>query len=170
MEAHNKSQGVQLRRFRLTEEEWDLLREISPLLDIFLYATKKISARRIPLIQDVIPYIDIITNDLVSDFIDNNFVSLVVRHAAHRGYLMLNKYYSLTDDSSVYRIAMILHPKYKTKYFVDAGWEHLWIQVAEELVCSEWRANYKKVGPSEAERQHVSSQQESSRSNMVFII
>ncbi len=50
----------------------------------------------------MIPYIDIITNDLVSDFVDNNDVSLVVCHAAYRGYLMLNKYYSLTDDSSVY--------------------------------------------------------------------
>lgn len=34
MEAHNKSQGVRLRRFRLTEAEWDLLKEISPLLDV----------------------------------------------------------------------------------------------------------------------------------------
>ena len=34
MEAHNKSQGVRLRRFRLTGEEWDLLRGLSPLLDV----------------------------------------------------------------------------------------------------------------------------------------
>ena len=34
MEAHNKSQGVRLRRFRLTLEEWDLLRALSPLLDV----------------------------------------------------------------------------------------------------------------------------------------
>ena len=64
------------------------------------------SSNRIPLIHDVIPFIDIITNDLVADFIDNDDTDLVVRHAAYRGYLMLNKYYSLTDDSSVYRIAM----------------------------------------------------------------
>ena len=34
MEAHNKSQGVRLRRFCLTLEEWDLLRALSPLLDV----------------------------------------------------------------------------------------------------------------------------------------
>ena len=60
------------------------------------------SSKRTPLIHDVIPFIDIITNNLVSDFIDNDDVHLIVRHAAYRGYLMLNKYYSLTDDSSVY--------------------------------------------------------------------
>lgn len=64
----------------------------------------------------------------------------------------------------------VLHLKYKTKYFVDAGWERPWIQVAEELVRSEWRANYKKMGPSQAERQRASSQQEGSGSNVVSII
>ncbi len=59
------------------------------------------SSKHTPLIHDAIPFIDIITNNLVSDFIDNDDVHLIVRHAAYCGYLMLNKYYSLTDDSSV---------------------------------------------------------------------
>ena len=34
MEAHNKLQGVRLRCFCLTEEEWDLFGGLSPLLDV----------------------------------------------------------------------------------------------------------------------------------------
>ena len=144
------------------------------------------SLKRTPLIHDVIPFIDIITNDLVSDFIDNDDVHLIVRHAAYRGYLMLNKYYSLTDDSSVYRIAMsefysnllhfpfhylitlVLHPKYKTKYFVDAGWERPWIVVAENLARTEWRDNYKKTNPAgQRSTQHTPSEQSGSSTNSV---
>lgn len=55
--------------------------------------------------HQVIPIFDIITTAL-EDNIENNVLPLVIRHAALRGYLMLNKYYSLTDDSVVYRVAM----------------------------------------------------------------
>jgi len=68
-------------------------------------ATKKISKSKVPLIHHVIPIFDVVTTAL-EDHIDKSTLPLVVRHAALRGYLMLNKYYSLTDDSIVYRVAM----------------------------------------------------------------
>jgi len=68
-------------------------------------ATKKISKSKVPLIHHVIPIFDVVTTAL-EDHIDNSTLPLVVRHAALRGYLMLNKYYTLTDDSIVYRVAM----------------------------------------------------------------
>ena len=37
---------------------------------------------------------------------DQTALPLVVRHAALRGYLMVNKYYTMTDASVVYRVAM----------------------------------------------------------------
>ena len=52
----------------------------------------------------MIPIFDVITVAL-EDHIDNSALSLV-HHAALQGYLMLNKYYSLTDDLVVYRVAM----------------------------------------------------------------
>ena len=42
----------------------------------------------------------------LEDHINKSTLPLVVRHAALRGYFMLNKYYLLTDDSVVYRVAM----------------------------------------------------------------
>ena len=68
-------------------------------------ATNEISKNKIPLIHQVIPIFDIITTAL-EDTIDNDTLPLVVRHAALQGFFMLNKYYSLTDESIVYRVAM----------------------------------------------------------------
>ena len=57
------------------------------------------------LIQDVIPYIDILTEHL-DKFRDDALVSRAVRAAAERGGIMLNQYYSRTDEVRIYRIAM----------------------------------------------------------------
>lgn len=72
---------------------------------VFLHATRKISQSRIPLIHEVIPIFDILTGAL-DEFIDNKECPIVVRAAALRGLAMLNKYYALTDESLVLRIAM----------------------------------------------------------------
>jgi len=113
--------GVHLERFQLSPEEWKIFSDLSPLLDVsyylniihrfnehnqvFLFTTNQISTNKIPLIHQVIPIFDIIMTTL-EDNIENDTLPLIVRHAALRGYYMLNKYYSLTNDSIVYRIAM----------------------------------------------------------------
>jgi hypothetical protein len=84
-----------------------------------------------------------------------------VRVAAARGRAMLNKYYGLSDDSNMYRIAMhklliiftlqlrpqlifsVLHPKYRSAYFMKAGWPLDWIKTAEDLLRSQWRDYYR---------------------------
>lgn len=53
----------------------------------------------------MIPLFDILTRKL-DEFIDNEKLHPVVRTAAARGRTMLNKYYGLSDDSIMYRIAM----------------------------------------------------------------
>jgi hypothetical protein len=34
MERHNQSRGARLGRFKLTKEEWDLLAQLFPILDV----------------------------------------------------------------------------------------------------------------------------------------
>ena len=58
-----------------------------------------------PLIHEVIPYIDVLTQH-VDDFQDDENLMPAVRAAAKRGRIMLNKYYEFTDETSIYRIAM----------------------------------------------------------------
>jgi hypothetical protein len=71
----------------------------------------------------------------------------------------MSKYYALTNDSLVFRVAMstlrfalpflesmlililvVLHPRHKTSYFVKAGWQREWIKAAEDLAQQEWQA------------------------------
>ena len=84
-------------------------------------------------------------------------------HAAIRlARKKINRYYSLTDLSSVYRIAMgkliyfsfcshsdfdlylVLHPGLKLKYFQQQKWQEDWIDNAEDLVCEEYIINYEE--------------------------
>jgi hypothetical protein len=100
---------------------------------------------------------------------DKTTLPLVVRHAALQGYLMLNKYYTMTDASVIYRVAMstfsaasglfylpiplfiVLHPLYKTTYFTRTKWPLHWISDAEAVACKVWTERYKKVTPLSAE-------------------
>jgi hypothetical protein len=63
------------------------------------------SQSRTPLLHQVIPLFDGITRALDDHASDVKNVP-AVRMAAVRGRVMLNKYYGLTDDSVMYRIAM----------------------------------------------------------------
>jgi hypothetical protein len=72
---------------------------------VFLLTTKRISQNKVPLIHDVIPIFDILTNTL-DRFVDDETCAPVVCAAALCGLSVLNKYYTLTDDSVVHRIAM----------------------------------------------------------------
>jgi hypothetical protein len=72
---------------------------------VFLFATKQISRSETPLVHEVIPIFDIISRAL-DDHVGDGSLPSAVRVAAARGRTLLNKYYGLSDDSIVYRIAM----------------------------------------------------------------
>ncbi|OJT02143.1 hypothetical protein TRAPUB_7401 [Trametes pubescens] len=142
MVQFNKARGVRLRQYVLSDEEWVALQQLHDLLDLFLFATKEISTSGRALVHQVIPYIDVLTSH-VDNFKKDDALLPAIRAAAQRGRVILDKYYSLTDDSIVYRIAMILHPRYKMQYFRDQDWEEEWIAAAVDLVRSEWTTYYK---------------------------
>jgi hypothetical protein len=58
----------------------------------------------------------------------------------------MNRYYSLTDDSAPYRMAMVLHPGLKLEYFRRHQWEDEWIEQAENMVREEFILSYEKTG------------------------
>jgi hypothetical protein len=62
----------------------------------------------------------------------------------------MDRYYSLTNNSSTYRIAMVLHPGMKCEYFWQQEWPDAWIETAETLVRDEHSTVYEKKKPSEA--------------------
>lgn len=106
------------------------------------FATKEVSHSAVPLVHEVIPIIDSLTAHF-NTVIDNKKLNTVVRAAALRGLIMLNKYYAKTDESVVYRIAMMLHPAYKLDYFAKAKWEVTWITEAKRVITEVWLRDYK---------------------------
>ena len=58
-----------------------------------------------PLVHDVIPLIDNLTAKLQRAAGDTS-LNITIRAAALAGIKVLNKYYSKTDDTIIYRVAM----------------------------------------------------------------
>lgn len=91
---------------------------------------------------------------------NNEEYSTAIRAALKVGMNLLNKYYSISDNSEVYRIAMgrfiylfyrhrfinffviVLHPTHKLKYFAKQAWDKDWIKTAEDIVREEFKRNY----------------------------
>ncbi|KAF9537060.1 hypothetical protein CPC08DRAFT_613372, partial [Agrocybe pediades] len=86
-------------------------------------------SRENPNLADVIPAMDHI-NDCMTTKANDPTVSPAIRASLGLAKKTLNRYYSKTDDSRAYRIAMVLHPKYKFEYFQTAQWEQEWIDAA----------------------------------------
>ena len=125
MNAFNspKSGGVQLRRYTIEDDEWEILEQLFKLLHVsliiliisrksnsahlqpFLYATKIMSKGDYALVHNVIPSMDILTEHLDA-FKDNADLKAIIRVAAARGLEIMNKYYSRTDESEIYRNSM----------------------------------------------------------------
>ncbi|PIL32390.1 hypothetical protein GSI_05636 [Ganoderma sinense ZZ0214-1] len=147
----NKNQGVRLRRFIVDDEDWPILEQLHELLATFLEATLAISQSATPLIHDVIPWIDVMTKHL-EDTRDNVDKLPIIRAAARKGYKILQKYYRHTDETPFYRIAMMLHPCYKKRYFVRARWPRDWVEKALSLLHTEWEMRYRnQTDPAAAE-------------------
>ncbi|KAF8590423.1 hypothetical protein K439DRAFT_1329588 [Ramaria rubella] len=90
-----------------------------------------------PWIFEVIPIMDVLTATL-NKYTGDKMLFPTVCSAATQGHEIINKYYSLMDDSIIYRIAMVLHPSYKTIYFQCQKWPDSWVDTAVSLVCKEW--------------------------------
>ncbi|KAF8137922.1 hypothetical protein K438DRAFT_1622902, partial [Mycena galopus ATCC 62051] len=96
---------LKLRQYTFSGEEWTILEQLEQILEAFILATEKISQAEVALVFEVIPLIDKFTI-IFGQMIDNTSLHIAIRHAANTGLAVLNKYYSFTDDSEIYRIAM----------------------------------------------------------------
>ncbi len=61
------------------------------------------------LVHEVIPYIDILMAHL-DNFVDDRTLHPTVHVAAKRGCVVMNKYYSHTNETIIYWVAMRMYP------------------------------------------------------------
>ncbi|KAF8528510.1 hypothetical protein BU17DRAFT_80950 [Hysterangium stoloniferum] len=99
-----------LRKFELGDHEWVIIEQLHNVLKILKDATLYFS-HSTPNLATVIPVMDHIDKHLTTLGHDKN----------------------LTDNSEVYRIAMILYPQHKLVYFKAACWQDNWIETAKKL-------------------------------------
>lgn len=94
----------------------------------------------------------------------NSLYHPAIKAALAIGKKLLNKYYTLTDHSEMYRIALskfsraflhhithftslsiVLHPSHKLTYLQNAGWSEEWIATAKEIVKTEFERAYAQI-------------------------
>ncbi|KAF5325375.1 hypothetical protein D9619_009657 [Psilocybe cf. subviscida] len=139
--AMTADRSLNLRKYELDDEEWEIAGKLKDTLKIFKDATLYFSRGNTPSLSAVIPAMDHIDTSLATTIKDlSNPTS--IRAALGVGKKMLNKYYNKTDHSEVYRIAMVLHPRHKLQYFKSAGWEEGWVDAAAEIVREEYDRSY----------------------------
>ncbi|KAF8572879.1 hypothetical protein K439DRAFT_1354379, partial [Ramaria rubella] len=105
--------------------------------------TKRLSSSIILHVFKVIPIIDILTATL-DKFASDHAIFPAVHAAAAKGHHVLDKYYSLMDDSIIYCVAMSMFfcIWYKTLYFQCQKWPESWIDTAVSLVHEQWEKHY----------------------------
>jgi hypothetical protein len=166
----NKS--LKLRKYKLDDDDWDILKDLLHVLKVrivlltflqsspdtvgpcqmYKEATLFFSQDDISMIAHVIPTMDRI-DAMLKDSAQEP-LSPSVKHALSFARKLMDQYYSKTDLSNVYRIAMgmssavfcmswliihlVLHPQLKLKYFLQHGWSKRWVSTAENIVREEF--------------------------------
>ncbi|KAF8256681.1 hypothetical protein EI94DRAFT_1488774, partial [Lactarius quietus] len=116
-----------IRKHELVPVEWKIAGELCDVLQI-----------RTLSLSTVIPAMNHIDKVLATSSDSPNQFNLAIRAALAIGKKAMNRYYDKTDQSEVYRISMVLHPRHKLEYFKKQKWEVPWIQDAREIVRREF--------------------------------
>ncbi|KAK0229936.1 ribonuclease H-like domain-containing protein [Armillaria nabsnona] len=104
----------------------DMIRALKPILTMLTAAMITLSKFGVPLIHHVLPMFD-------------NMIDKLDK--------VLCKYYSKTDKSYMYCIAMIMYLAYSMEYFHEQKWEPEWIEHCFEIVYDIWQKHYKPASP-----------------------
>ncbi|KAF8594529.1 hypothetical protein BDV93DRAFT_458812, partial [Ceratobasidium sp. AG-I] len=137
------------REERFRPEDRQAVRGLLTVLEPLEVATLAMSKADVPLLADVIVQYDAL-NEQYGKICHDQKLPLYLRHAADRAQTVLNRYYEKTDESSLYRLALLLHPSMRVQYLSAAGWQPDWISSAVEIAETCWRTHYKLAHFNEA--------------------
>ncbi|PBK89306.1 hypothetical protein ARMGADRAFT_936027, partial [Armillaria gallica] len=87
------------------DEEWEVLIQLQPVLEIFLKATECISCSVVPLLHEVIPTMDSITKKL-EKYLEDATLYPAVHVGVACGLAITDKYYSKTNESIMWKTAI----------------------------------------------------------------
>ncbi|KDQ49173.1 hypothetical protein JAAARDRAFT_143779, partial [Jaapia argillacea MUCL 33604] len=137
---------LKLRKFELDADDWKIVEDLVHILVVssllHTLPTLFYSQDTVCTIANVIPSMDKIDEVLHPQSISQQYYP-AIQAVMRLGKATMNRYYSKTDSSNVYRIAMVLHPGLKLEYFQQNDWEDEWVEDAEHLTWDEYKAQYK---------------------------
>ncbi|KAF8994315.1 hypothetical protein BDZ89DRAFT_922576, partial [Hymenopellis radicata] len=134
-----------LKRFLLSEPEWQLLEALLPILKSLHKMMVQISSSQYPMLHAVIPEMDKLNGKLKGVFNDSTSPPIICK-AVQRGLIVLDKYYSLTDDSIMWKTAMCaLFFTPRRHWFMKAKWEDAWTDQAVREAHKVWTQYYKPL-------------------------
>ncbi|EFP77405.2 uncharacterized protein PGTG_03361 [Puccinia graminis f. sp. tritici CRL 75-36-700-3] len=143
------------RNYHLQQEDFDLAADLVQILLPFYEITLQLSTSASARLADIVVMIDQITSNLgavIANQVPDRDHPPALRNACRAGLRITNKYYSLTDCSPLYRIAMVLHPSFKDEYFKLAKWPKEWIDEAVKLTREMYNKWYKPRNTESAPR------------------
>src|SRR5437667_3728777 len=106
----------------LTSDDWDILTHMLALLKPFKQQTLRLEgdAREGSkgAVWEILPAMDILLEHLESAKVEYEFSEhMHLKACINNAWIKLDKYYNMTELSSVYVAALVLHPRYKWAYF-----------------------------------------------------
>ncbi|KAF8989225.1 hypothetical protein BDQ17DRAFT_1187538, partial [Cyathus striatus] len=118
-----------LKAYCLSDRQWDMVENLVDVLNIFKEATDLFSQDKVPLIMETLPIFHDLKLSLecvrdsrseedegeLSDEVPK--LPTVMRVAAHASLLVLEKYMTLTRESEIYYIAIVMCPDRKLEWF-----------------------------------------------------
>ncbi|KAH8930527.1 hypothetical protein BT69DRAFT_1192677, partial [Atractiella rhizophila] len=138
-DGHTEQSSFKLKKYEVMEPEWKVLGELQDVLKPFYRATVKLSTKVRVLLSAVIPYLDKFDHNLRNIKLNRN-ANPFIQLGACLAIAVLNKYYSKAcQETSMYKLAIVLHPFYKLKYYEHAGWLTSWIQEIRTLLREEFK-------------------------------
>ncbi|KNF04894.1 hypothetical protein PSTG_01951 [Puccinia striiformis f. sp. tritici PST-78] len=137
----HKQHGVN-RKYYVDQSDFNLAHHLTEVLNPFYEITLQILIYGSACLSEIVIFINQITKHL-STAISGTKYPPALCNACRVGLELTNKYYSLTDTSPLYRIAIVLHPSFCDEYFKLANWEPEWISEAIHLTRDMWISTYK---------------------------
>jgi hypothetical protein len=135
IDGYTRLVGPELTRYALSDDEWRDLSELASILSSFerVSTVAQGNNQGQGSIVSVLLSMDMLLSRLESIKANATTTSSIFYSTVDMAWSKLNKYYTLTDRSPIYTVAIILHPCLKMRYFQRHWAEHPdWIENARQ--------------------------------------
>lgn len=124
----------------LLPEDWSTLRIIHAFLEEIKETTKALESDNSTL-EKVLPAMDFIL-ERFEQAKDEYKDDPIMAPMFNSGWAKMEKYYTLTEESSAYIAALVLRPSYKWNY-ITKQWRAEWVTLARQVMQKLWTGEYK---------------------------